>query len=211
MVCLTPFKRFTKGYLFHADFFAQVDGKTAESPTLRERIPQFQVSEITATLEDSLSRVPGHLQDLSLPPAPFFFYSVGRKSQKRKQKASELQKNRRQKRRAGIKSGRENPDGSSEWDTFLSTDDELSRNPEWYWSFPLGWRRVKVLLEENGRSKWAYHLSSQGGYLRRDITGPEFKPATIYYGPVPGFLPVSPIQFATGPAQVGTEESPGEC
>jgi hypothetical protein len=183
------------------DFLAQVGGKTAESPTLRERIPQFQVSEITAILEDSPSRLPGHIQGLSLPTAPFFFYSVRQKSQKRKQNASRLQKNRRQKRRAGIK--------SSEWDTFLSTDDELSRNPEWYWSFPLGWRRVKVLLEENGRSKWAYYLSSQGGYLRTDITGPEFKPATIYYEPVPGFLPVSPIQFATGPAQVGTEERPG--
>jgi hypothetical protein len=193
------------------DFLAQVDGKTTESPTIRERILQFQVSEITAILEDSPRRVPGHPQDLSLPPASFFFYSIEQKSQKRKQKASKLQKNRRQKRRAGIKSGRVNPNDSWEWNTFLSTDDELSRNPEWYWSFPLGWRRVKVLLEENGRSKWAYYLSSQGGYLRRDITGPEFKPATIYYGPAPGFFPVSPIQFATGPAQVGTEKSPGVC
>lgn len=202
----------------------QVHGRIAESSMLRANMPHSQASAIRAILETSTRKATAQRGDVLLPSATLFFCNLGHRSQEQKQKARKLQKTRRQKRRAGIKYARDNlpdeetagpvdfvpkypakySDGfSSQWGASHFTEDELSRNPDWYWSSKGGWRREKAIPEENGHSKWAYRLSPKGGYL-------ELKPTTVYYGPFSDISPISLGQFASKSAQRWIQNTPGE-
>jgi hypothetical protein len=86
----------------------QVDVRIVEDSIITENIPQFQASAIREIFREFYEQDHGSEQRCIITASCYLFCNLGHRSQEQKQKAPRLQKGRRQRRRAGITSGRDN-------------------------------------------------------------------------------------------------------